>query len=199
MKFHGTIEDILGSKIKVGILRFLFRTRGLFSGREISRQVGFSPTHTISALRELEAIGLVSRQRAGNTDLYQINEKNAAVDGMLAPVFEWESNLPEKLANLYADKLGKELVSIRLFGSAARGEEEPDSDIDLLITLEDRVDIDKLKEVITDIDLIAGQVFGSSVSTIVVKESEFAKKVKAKRGFWKSIPKESKVIFERTR
>jgi predicted nucleotidyltransferase len=198
MRFHDTVGDILGSKIKIGILRLLFQTRGLFSGREISRLVGFSPTHTIANLRELEATGLVLRQRAGNTDLYQLNDRNSAIYGVLSPIFEWESNLLSELTRMYADKLGKELVSVRLFGSAARGEEELDSDIDLLLTLDDGVAVDKLEEAVAEVDLEAGQRFGCPISSVVVTESEYAMKVKSRRGFWQDIANESKVIYERT-
>ena len=199
MRLHGTIDDILGSRIKVRILRLMFRTRGLFSGREVSRLVGFSPTHTISNLRELEAAGLILRQRAGNTDLYQLNERNSAVNGVLEPIFNWEKNLLDELAGMFADKLGDKLVSIKLFGSVAKGEEEPGSDIDLLVILKDGVDLDELEEVTAEADLDAGQRFGCPVSTISVTESDYAKKVKTKRGFWKDIPKDGKTIYELSR
>ena len=197
MRLHDPLDDIIGSKIKIRILRLLFRTRGLFSGREVSRQIGFSPTHTISNLRELEATGLVVRQRAGNTDLYQLDEKNSAVDGVLAPMFSWESNLIDELAQVFVDRLGNELVSLRLFGSAARGDEGLGSDVDLLITLTDGSDLDSMEELIAEVDLEVGRRLGCPVSSIRVTEGEYANKVKGKKGFWKDIPTESKVIYQR--
>jgi len=197
MRLHDPLDDILGSKTKVRILRLLFRTRGLFSGREVSRLIGFSPTHTISNLRELEALGLVLEQHAGNTDLYQLDSQNSAVDGVLAPVFSWESNLFDELAQMFVDKLGRELVSLRLFGSVARGDEEPNSDVDVLIILTDGSDPDKMEDLIAEVDLDAGRRLGSPVSTIQVTETEYGRKVKGKRGFWKDIPRESKVIYQR--
>ena len=197
MRLHDPLDDIFGSKTKVRILRLLFRTRGLFSGREVSRLIGFSPTHTISNLRELEALGLVLEQHAGNTDLYQLDSQNSAVDGVLAPVFSWESNLFDELAQMFVDKLGRELVSLRLFGSVARGDEEPNSDVDVLIILTDGSDPDKMEYLIAEVDLDAGRRLGSPVSTIQVTETEYGRKVKGKRGFWKDIPRESKVIYQR--
>jgi predicted nucleotidyltransferase/DNA-binding HxlR family transcriptional regulator len=197
MRLHDPLDDILGSKTKVRILRLLFRTRGLFSGREVSRLIGFSPTHTISNLRQLEALGLVLKQHAGNTDLYQLDSRNSAVDGVLAPIFSWESGLLDELAQMFVDRLGSELVSLRLFGSVARGDEEPSSDVDLLIVLTDSSDPDKMEDLITEVDLDAGRRLGSPVSTIQVTESEYARKVKGRRGFWKDIPRESKVIYQR--
>ena len=196
MKLHHTIEDILGSKVKIGILRLLYRTRGMYSGREISRHIGFSPTHTISNLRELETAGLILRQRAGNTDLYQLNEKNSAISGVLRAIYDWESSLLGELAGMYVERLGDKLISIRLFGSAAQGDEEPDSDVDLLLTLVDGVDFDEMEEIVGEIDVLAGQRLGSPVSTVFVTESQYAKKVKGKRGFWKDILQESKIIYK---
>lgn len=43
----------------------------------------------------------------------------------------------ERYADLLRDALGERLVSVVLFGSVARGEARPDSDIDLLVVAED--------------------------------------------------------------
>lgn len=197
MRLQDPLDDIFGSRIKVRILRLLFETRGMFSGREVSRLIRFSPTHTISNLRELETLGLVIRQRAGNTDLYQLDERNSAVGGVLTPVFRWEESLFEELAGMFVNKLGENLVSIRVFGSTARGEEKPDSDVDLLVTLDNGVDSAGLDEIMTEIDLEAGRHLGRPVCTIFVTESEYSKKVKGKQGFWRDIPRESNIIYER--
>lgn len=197
MRLHNPLDDILASKTKVRILRLLFRTRGLFSGREISRLIGFSPTHTISNLRDLEAAGLVLRQRAGNTDLYQLDERNSAVDGALAPMFDWESSLIDQLVQVFVNRLGNELVSLTLFGSAARGDEGLDSDVDLLITLTGTSDRESLEGRIADLDLEAGRSLGRSISSILVTEAEYASNLKNPKGFWKDIPREGKVIYQR--
>jgi len=46
-------------------------------------------------------------------------------------------SLAEKYAHLAKENLGANLVSVALFGSVARGEAKPTSDIDLLIVCED--------------------------------------------------------------
>jgi predicted nucleotidyltransferase/DNA-binding HxlR family transcriptional regulator len=196
MKLHSAIEDIMGSKVKIGILRLLYRTRSMYSGREISRLVGFSPTHTIANLRDLEASGLILRQRAGKTDLYRLNEKNSAINGVLKPIYDWESGLLGELAAMYVERLGDKVVSIRLFGSVARDDQKPGSDIDLVLTVADGVDLQEMGQVVTGIDLDAGQKLGCPVSTVVVTEKEYKKKLRSKQGFWKDVAQESKIIFE---
>jgi len=196
MRFRDPIDDILGSRVKVRVLRLLHRTRGQFTGREISRLVGYSPTHTIKALRELESDGLVSSFRAGTADLYSINDRSSTVAGVLDPVFSWEQGLREELAEVFRESFGKELLLVLLYGSVARGEETHDSDIDLLVVVKDGTNMDAAEEKASEASLAAGARFGAPVVAFVVTASEYDKKVKSKRGFWKEIPKASVQIYK---
>jgi predicted nucleotidyltransferase len=199
MRFHEPLDDILGSRIKVRILRILHRTRGQFTGREISRLVGYSPTHTISTLRDLESEGLVVSQRAGKTDLFGLNERSSAVEGVLDPVLRWEQNLYKELAGIFEEQLGKRLLEVRLFGSVARGEEQQDSDVDLLLVVRDDNDIESTEKDAASASIEAGNHFGAPVVPFVVTAGEYDKKVKSKRGFWKEIPESSIPIYKRSK
>lgn len=199
MRFHEPIDDILGSRIKVRVLRMLHRTRGQFTGREVSRLVGYSPTHTISTLRHLESEGLVVSQRAGKTDLFSLNERSSAVRGVLDPALRWEQNLFTELAGIFEERLGNRLLAVKLFGSVASGEERQDSDVDLLLVVRDGADIESAEEGAAEAAVEAGARFGAAVVPFVVTASDYDKKVKSRRGFWKEIPKTSITIFERKR
>ena len=195
MRFHEPLDDILGSRIKVRILRILYRTRGQFTGREISRLVGYSPTHTISTLRYLESEGLVVSQRAGKADLFSLNERSSAVSAVLDPILEWEQGLLADLASIFKETLDKRLIEVRLFGSVARGEERHDSDVDLLLVVRDDSDIESTEEEVASAAIEAGNRFGVPVVPFVVTASEYDKKVGSKRGFWKEIPESSIAIY----
>ena len=197
MRWHEPLDDILNSKVKVKILRLLSRTRTFFTGREVSRLVGFSPTHTISALRELEVNGLVSRRRAGSSDLYSLNTKNIMVDKALIPLFSWEQTLFDELVELFKQVFVEDLLCIILFGSVALGEESFNSDIDLLLVLKDGTDITLAEEEIAEVSLGAAIRFGNPISPIIVTENDFNIKVKSAKGFWKEIPKKSITIYSR--
>ena len=69
----------------------------------MSRLVGYSPTHTISTLRDLESEGLVVSQRAGKTDLFSLNERSSAVSAVLDPILEWEQGLFADLAGIFEE------------------------------------------------------------------------------------------------
>jgi predicted transcriptional regulator len=60
MRFHETLEDILGSKIKIRILRLFYRTKGSYTGREIAKLIECSQEATRKALIDLVNHGLRS-------------------------------------------------------------------------------------------------------------------------------------------
>lgn len=194
MKFHNPLDDILNTPVRIRLLRLLCRTRSDFTGRELARFIGYSHTHTLSALGELEADGLVTRRHVGNAYLFSVNIDNAIVSRVLIPAFKVESHLISDLADRFYDGIGKKLISVILFGSVARGEEEPGSDVDLLLVASDGVDIEQLEEKVSEISIDASNEFGCSVMPILVTKSEYERKLKRKQGFWREIPKEGQPI-----
>lgn len=195
MKWHAPLDDILSSKLKVRILRLLFLTRGLYTGREVARLAGYSPTHTIAALKELERIGAVNRRHAGNADLYSLNERSALVSGVLSPIFTWEQDIFDQLANLYLKELGDDLLAVEIFGSVARGEEREQSDVDLLIVIRDSADKAEVEEKVAQASVEAASIFGNHFSPITVTKKELDKKKARKQGVWKELSQGTATIY----
>jgi predicted nucleotidyltransferase/biotin operon repressor len=190
MRWHNTLDDIFGSAIKTRLLRVLSKTRGTYTGRELARLVGYSHTHTNSALAELEINGLVIKRKAGNSYLYSLNEDSILLSRIIDPAFRIEQGLLQDLANALFEGLGRDLISIILFGSVAKGEERADSDVDLILVVRDDADLDKLEEKVSEISLELAISFGSPISSILVTESEYASKKRLKRAFWRDVAKD---------
>jgi predicted nucleotidyltransferase len=78
------------------------------------------------------------------------------------------ATVKQKLKQVYQDNL----THLILFGSQARGEATPDSDIDILVVLRKRNQIDRHQEII---DLISDLCidYGVLVSCVYVTESQF--------------------------
>jgi uncharacterized protein len=197
MRFHSPLDDIWNSRIKTRLLRILNSAGGSFTGRRLAELSGYSHTHTMTALTDLEAQGLVKMKRAGNSYMFTINRDNAIVSGVLSPAFDFESELINNLADMFYDGLGRSLVSVILFGSVARGEETCESDIDLLLVLKDGADRKLAESKISDISHKSYLAFGCSAVPIVVTETEYQRKLKRKQGFWREIPKEGRGIPRR--
>jgi len=190
MKWHHTLDDILGSTLKIRLLRVLSKHAHLFTGRELARLVGYSHTQANSALAELEMNGLVIKRHLGNANAYSLNDGNLLVSRIIIPAFAIEERLIQDLANRFFEGIGKDLVSIILFGSAAREEEAAGSDIDLILVVKDGSDLDRLDVRVSEISLESAASFGGPVSPILLTETEYESKKRSKNAFWKAVLEE---------
>jgi predicted nucleotidyltransferase/biotin operon repressor len=197
MKWHNALDDTLGSTLKIRILRILSKDAPIYTGRELARLVGYSHTQTNKALAELEMNGLVIKRHLGNANVYSLNENNLVVSRILIPAFRIEERLIQELANRFFAAMRKDLVSIILFGSVAKGEDVVGSDIDLILVVRDETDMESLDERVSDISLEAAAAFGGPISPILLTETEYSKKKRSKNHFWKTVLEEGKEITPR--
>jgi len=110
------------------------------SGRELARRAGRSNTGVQHVLDRLVKHGLVYREEVGRTCIYELNR-----DHLLAPIVEQMTGARTELIRRLREVIGAwEAPSVHasLFGSAARGDGNTSSDIDLLIVRPADVDPD---------------------------------------------------------
>ncbi|MEK6845968.1 MAG: nucleotidyltransferase domain-containing protein [Nanoarchaeota archaeon] len=140
------IDNILGNKVLMRILRFLYLSPNrYFSFLEIEEFVGVGRAGIISALKKLEYHEMVYVERKGGRR-YKLKLSNPLVE-KLKELFDYEKRFfqgidPKKLniiANFENDCIQQldGLKEIWLFGSVAKGKSKERSDIDLLILVED--------------------------------------------------------------
>ncbi len=122
---------LMNNKSSLGLLEFLITSGGELHVREISRKTGLSLGFVSRVLRQLHKDGLICAQRRGRMLLYRVDHANAVVKQIKVLV---------TVAGLYPlIKKSRTLARrVILFGSAARGENMPDSDVDLFIMTNDR-------------------------------------------------------------
>lgn len=131
------------------------------TGREIGRRIGASQEGVRQTLDRLVRQGIVLRERAGNAYLYQLNRQHLA-----APCIE-------QLASLRLQLIGRLRQVIEawrippaaavLFGSAARGDAEQTSDIDILLIRRARIDADEplWREQVVELESLATALTGN--------------------------------------
>ncbi len=110
------------------------------SGRELARRAGRSSTGVQHVLDRLVEHGLVKREEVGRTFLYELNR-----DHLLAPTVEQMAGARAELVRRLRNAIDDWEVSpvhASLFGSAARGDGDASSDIDLLVVRPTDVDPD---------------------------------------------------------
>lgn len=123
------------------VLAVLARASAAFTGRQIHQLAGrHSERGVRNTLQRLSMQGVVIRERVGSSDRYALNRAHLA-----APHIEALAHLRTEFLRRITEGLEEWMVAAEyaaLFGSAARGDMRPDSDIDLFVVRSDRVDAD---------------------------------------------------------
>ena len=132
-----SIEEIFGSPGRIAILRVLVTAPGPLTGRQVAELAGLTQAGAARALDRLGALGVTSRQRVGRAVTHVLERENIAVRTIVLPAFEGESGLGTVLREELAAVLGPLGLSVVLFGSVARGQADPGSDVDVLLVVAD--------------------------------------------------------------
>jgi predicted nucleotidyltransferase len=133
--------SVLSPTLDADVLAVLAGTTRPLTGREVARLVRRgSQRGVLSALERLVEQGVVDRGEAGRALLYTLNR-----DHLAAPAVEVLAGLRSELFARLRQLLNAWApapVHASVFGSAARGEGDTSSDIDLFIVRADDVDPD---------------------------------------------------------
>jgi len=174
MQFHDLIEMLLGSKVKVKVLRTLWRFREKeFTIRELAKFLGISHMGIKKVLDELEKTNVIIVRTLGRSYAFRLNVNSYAAR-IVERTFELEREALSELRNMIKRKLESSLVtSVALYGSIVDGGETPRSDIDLLIVTNYR---EKVEEVVVELQKDVSEKFGNSISAYYVDEKNLQKR-----------------------
>jgi len=148
MRFQKYFNQIFARGSHVKIIRVLVSSPGKeWSERELATAAGIDHKVVSHMMPLLVSYKLVSKQQIAKANVYRLNGKHYIVK-QLRRLFENERKTPEYLKQRLtrACARNKHILSATLFGSVARGTEEPDSDIDLLILTDGHTNLKGLFE-----------------------------------------------------
>jgi predicted nucleotidyltransferase len=194
MKWNGSLDEVLGSKLKIRIIRTLHESGRPMTGMKLAQAAGYSHTQTYKALDELEMLGVITKDYAGASHIYSINPRSYVVNEMLAPALIAEKEILHALASRFYDRVGKDLISITLYGSVARRRDDPGSDIDLILIVRDTADLESLEDLVAEVSLDAALEFGGPVSAFAVSESEYLRRLSEATAMWADVKSEGQTI-----
>jgi predicted nucleotidyltransferase len=187
MQFKNYLDTIFSQPTKVRLLRFLFETRPEMTGRELARFAKISHMQVYRNLDDLKAHGIVTKKRVGAAYVYALNEKNVLVKEVLNTLFQKEGKLLGDI--LKAVLLGKagDMLSVVVFGSAAKGEERPASDIDIFILTRNESSSNSVNDFLSDAELRFHEQTGNRLSPIVMTITELKGKYKTNKTLFSRI------------
>ena len=176
MQFHDLVEMLLGSKVKVKVLRTLDRYREKeFTIRELAKFLGVSHTGIKKVVDELEKTNVLRVRTVGRSYAFRLNMNSYAAD-VVGKTFEMERRALSELRDVIREKLKSRFVaSAALYGSVVEGKETSRSDIDLLIITSQR---EKVEEIVAELQKDVSERFGNSISAYYISEEDLRKKRK---------------------
>jgi predicted nucleotidyltransferase len=178
MRFTNILEDILGHKSKIKILRYLVNSNLELTGRQLSRAIGIHHRTSHKALKELTSFGIVVMHHTGKAIIYKINDNNIIVKDILRPIFGIESNLLPQAVKTILSHIHVKVIAVILFGSIASASERGTSDIDLLFLVNSKREQKILKDGLDKIEYNFILKYGNMLSAIVLTLDEFYRKIR---------------------
>lgn len=200
------LEEILGSKAKVKVLRTMFDKNTAYTREELEEETGLSTGAVHSALKDLTNNDTVLELKGkGKKRFYKIGRKNGnPIVKTLSNLFdqerfsEREESIPvhhwNRLADVVKnlkDMLADELSQVILFGSLARGEATPRSDVDLLIVVKEN----KEKNVRKKIRSKLGKKWDADFSLIVRSTDQLENMREEGTSLYEEIQRDGIVIY----
>ena len=180
------LDRLFSRASHMAILRVLQDNREGMSGRAIAREAGINHQACALALRHLEGLGLLQRQGQGRTQLLRLNFDNYLVKELILPLLKKERDFQDHMRQDIAKAFRDKTLAITVFGSVARGQDIPGSDIDVLIVSEGS-DKNQVLEKATGYSAEFKRKYGLRLSPIVMTPREARKRVKSSEPLFKNI------------
>lgn len=174
--FLSPLDHILTNRGKVRLLRALIPLSRPVSGREAAKLARLSQTPALRALDDLVALGVLRRTETPSQHLYEVNRMHQLVREGLEPLFRAERERIGRVLDALRTVLSQDadhIASAAVFGSAARGQDRPGSDFDVLVIAKDEVDVDPLHGRLADCIPRMEEEFGLDLSPVVLPLTQF--------------------------
>jgi predicted nucleotidyltransferase len=164
------LTSILGSAGSVRVLRALVADRSPQSAPQLAGVAGLTPQGVRLVLDTLARQQLVIIHGSGRTQLYALNPSHS-FSGALVALFQkelrrWDALL-ESIREVLA-KRGPAVSAAWLYGSVARGEDAPASDLDIAILVRSQTVADQVRQDLMPLE--DGQQLRISLTALTPKE-----------------------------
>lgn len=186
--------DLLASRPAVRILRYLVAQGGSHTGRQLAGGAGVAVARAAEALSKLVDMSVLQRRRVGRAYLYSLNETNYLVSDSLLPAFRSEAEWLERLGNEVYAVLERKADAVMLYGSWARRQPTPTSDVDLLVVTRSGQDQDKVERILEQHRGRLAERFGRAVSLLVVGRDELRRRLRRGDQLMREIIREGRAV-----
>jgi len=162
------LDKLFGSRTRAKILGWFFAHSGEpYSVRQLASILGDDPSNLSKELSKLEDLGILISSRERNLKRFQVNQ-DCAFGPELKGLVQKTTGIMGRLRS--ALQAAKGIGFAFVYGSFAKGTENAESDIDLLIVGD--IDLDKLDRIFVGLE----KAFGRTVNYVLYTKREYETK-----------------------
>lgn len=196
MRIKRPFDDLFGNPNNVRVLRhMILYPSPVITGRGIARELGMSHATCIRSLNSLVDLGILMRRRVGGSATYEIAGSSALLTEILEPAFRAESRLLQGLVDTILSGIKGKTLAVYLFGSVARGDDTPSSDVDILVILKQPGVRPSVEEALARNKEHAYKRYRVGVSAITYDYEEFQRMRAQKHPLVTEVVKEGVLLF----
>lgn len=144
--------------------------------RTLAHHAGVSPQTALDTVNDLSDVGLVQVERAGRSLMVSLNRGHLLAEPLIAAV-ETRGRLLERLSGHLAN--WTDLAGGWLFGSAARGDGDRRSDIDVLLVADSDANIDEWTRSAADLHALVERWTGNRLQLVEHTRTTLAELVRS--------------------
>lgn len=194
MQFNQILARLLGDPIHIRVFRILHRHPEGMSGRALALLAETSPFKINQVLRYLVSQGVLTQKAVGRANIYQLNPHHIFVTDVAQKLLEFEDGIFSRMGKRIMQTLKPKPIAILLYGSIARGEETPQSDIDLMIVYKDGIEAGKIPATGDIVLELLNRIYGNPASIRRAFVSDIQQPIREHQELIRNIIKEGKSI-----
>lgn len=186
---------LLGTEANVRLLRELSRHGGQLSAPSLVTRTGLAKTSVWAGLAALQQIGMVSVAGTGRARLYSMRP-NCMLRASLDALFDAEERRFQAILESIREAARAwrpQPVTVWLYGSVARGDDRPGSDLDIVVITTaspSQRELDSIRDALH----VAGESLGFAASVVGLGATDIARLVRERDPWWATIESEALVI-----
>ncbi len=195
MDLNAMPYELVNSRVKMELFTVIMGLKTEITAGELARQAKL-PVMTVSRiLNSYCAMNAMYHRRAGNMNLFRVNEESYAYKALNSfySALKNVKNPVEYIKDTLKEKLPIKLIEkAYIYGSVASGKSKPESDIDLFVVANSKKDLQKLENVLNNLETYISRSFGNTLVTYMITPDEY--KMKKNLGVIKEAEKGIKII-----
>ncbi|MBS3163714.1 nucleotidyltransferase domain-containing protein [Candidatus Woesearchaeota archaeon] len=186
------LDTIIDSKNKIAIVRELSNHENWeYTISELAKETRIHRVRVSGTIKYLADMGVIKIKTKGKIKLISINKENYLVKNIIINLFEKEKNLAFEIADDIVRNMNKErIISVILFGSAIKKDFRFNSDIDLMILYDKKINNKRIERIIEEYNKK-----GLLISYDSLDIKEFKKFLKEKEPSIVTLIKDNKVVY----